>query len=88
MAAKMSVQGLIMSFSPYLRSAMVRFPLISRRGTMLKNLWTRASTRAAAHKNLARREMNQGEMEVKWILLQTVTTQLGYESLTPFELKG
>ena len=30
MAAKMGVLGLIMSFYPYLRSAMVRFPLIEK----------------------------------------------------------
>ena len=32
MAAKMSAPGLILSFNPYLRSAMVRFPLINDGG--------------------------------------------------------
>ena len=35
MAAKISVIGLIMSFYPYLRSAMVRFPFKMNNGQLL-----------------------------------------------------
>ena len=38
MGAKKSVLGLILSFSPYLRSAMVRFPLLKTLGVWVNRL--------------------------------------------------